>query len=300
MANLLKTDYKDEIKAQGVIKKQFKLVDVLTGALLNGGNPIQLERSDTPSQKGSTLSAKDVNDITKAINLLLGTGWGDKIPPYTNNCLMFDSNTANKLMFYNNESSNKPPESSAGIVLKFMISGNAYSAIAIDLTHMRMYYVGYSVKEEKFYGWYRLASNTDLNNLDSKFAKALDDNAKALISKINDVNETISNAVNNQSKELHSFISSVDNYIEKTDISINRLINVLTPNSIVVNPAGNDYFTITVKEGRNIIPLYMNATTLCAIGVRKSNQLVSTGNTALDVVINKAVTGNITFKYLIV
>lgn len=264
MANLLKTDYKDEIKAQGVIKKQFKLVDALTGALLNGGNPIQLERSDTPSQKGSTLSAKDVNAITKAINLLLGTGWGDSIPPYTDNCLMFNSENANKLMFYNETSTNKPSNSKAGIILKFMISGNAYCAIAFDLTYMKMYYVGYSVKEETFYGWYQLASNVDLNNLEAKLSKALTSN-------INDTNTAISS-----------------------------LVSVLTPNSIVVNPAGNDYFTITVKEGRNIIPLYMNATTICATGVRKSNQLVAAGNIALDVVINKAVTGNITFKYLIV
>lgn len=66
------TNLKDEIKADGITAKQYKQIDVISGASLNGGNPIVLQRYDKPKQQGSVLNAKMVNAIHQRLNELDG------------------------------------------------------------------------------------------------------------------------------------------------------------------------------------------------------------------------------------
>lgn len=301
MADLLKTDYKDEIKAQGVIKKQFKLVDALTGALLNGGNPIQLERSDTPSQKGSTLSAKDVNAITKAINLLLGTGWGDSIPPYTDNCLLFDTNNANKLMYYNESSKNKPTNSKAGIIIKLFISNSAYGAIAFDFTHMILQYVAYNPADKAWYGWYTVSSDEKLNVAikDIKnYAKNLSDESNQMT---NNISESllaeivkVANLSNNRDSELRSLIEREINEIVKL------FGGMLTYKSVVIGLTGENFFNMPCPVGKHIIPLYFNNSSLYVTGINKPTNFVTSDNlVGYRINLNKAASGNVTMDYLL-
>lgn len=110
-------------------------------------------------------------------------GWGAKTtPPYTSNCLSFGGDDCNVLQFYNKDSTNKPPNSDAGIIQKFFISGNAYAAIAYDLTNMKIFYIGYSVKDKTWHGWFtfdsahnhdnRYYTEIEINNLfNTKLAK---------------------------------------------------------------------------------------------------------------------------------
>lgn len=64
------TNLKDEIKADDITAKQYKQIDVKSGASLNGGNPIVLQRYDKPKQQGSVLNAKMVNAIHQRLNEL--------------------------------------------------------------------------------------------------------------------------------------------------------------------------------------------------------------------------------------